>query len=29
VIGNRETGEFISDYKPLVMELGKKVMSLL
>ncbi|MDX9724983.1 MAG: nucleoside phosphorylase [Bacteroidales bacterium] len=29
VIGNRETGDFISDYKPLIMELGKKVMSLL
>lgn len=29
VIGNRITGEFINDYQPLMMDLGKKVMDLL
>ncbi len=29
VIGNRVTGEFISDYKPLIYELGRKVMHLI
>jgi hypothetical protein len=26
IIGNRVTGEFINDYKPIVMDLGVKVM---
>jgi uridine phosphorylase len=29
VIGNRATGEFLSDYKPLVLELARKVMHLI
>lgn len=29
VIGNRATGEFISDYKPLVLDLAKKIMHII
>jgi uridine phosphorylase len=29
VIGNRVTGEFINDYKPIIMDLAKKVMEII
>jgi hypothetical protein len=29
VIGNRVTGEFINDYKPIIMDLATKVMGII